>query len=274
MPIQPPAVSRFIKMHGLGNDFVIFDHRYDPLEITAERASRLADRRLGVGCDQIIQILPPADDGPPAMAEMRIFNADGSRAEMCGNAARCVAHYLRNNMGLPKETLTLQTLAGLIQIQPRDNGLESVQMGRPETGQPGEFITTALGRRYQFTEVSMGNPHCVIFLPELAGFPVEEEGPALETHPRFPHRTNVEFVQVLDSKTIRMRVWERGAGVTPACGTGACAAAVAAILNGHTTQRQVRVCLDGGDLDIVWRPDDQVIMTGPATESFHGEIIF
>jgi diaminopimelate epimerase len=263
----------FIKMHGLGNDFVIFDHRQNPVEITPERAAMLANRRLGVGCDQIVQLLAPVADGSDANVEMRIFNADGSQAEMCGNAARCVAKYLRPVLGVPEDTLILQTLAGLIQIQPGEHGLEAVDMGKPVYGRPGESITVDGGATYQFTEVSMGNPHCVIFLPELAGFPLAVEGPLLERDKRFPNRTNVEFVQVLAPDHIRMRVWERGAGITPACGTGACAAAVAAVLNGHT-ERNMVVTLDGGELDIVWRSDDYVIMTGPASESFHGEINF
>ncbi len=261
----------FIKMHGLGNDFVVFDHLKDAFEIDGAKAAKIADRRLGVGCDQIIQILPAAADGTQAHAEMRIFNADGSRAEMCGNAARCVAKYLRGAMDLPGETLIVQTLAGLIRIQPRAGGLEAVDMGRPVSGSVGEAISVASGERFDFTEVSMGNPHCVVFVEEVATFPLERVGPILETHERFPNRSNVEFVQVLDAGRIRMRVWERGAGITPACGTGACAAAVAAVLNGHV-QRQVTVVLDGGELDILWRDDDHVIMTGEAAVSFHGAI--
>ncbi|MBF0357137.1 MAG: diaminopimelate epimerase [Magnetococcales bacterium] len=260
----------FVKMHGLGNDFIIFDQRQNRREITPELAARLADRRLGVGCDQIIQLVAP---DYLAHAQMLIYNSDGSQAEMCGNAARCVAKYLRQVMNLPTETLTLQTLAGLIHIQPGVDGLESVDMGIPVYGKPGESITTGSGTGYQFTQVSMGNPHCVIFLPDLTDFPLDVEGPKLEVHKRFPHRTNVEFVQVINPQQIRMRVWERGVGITPACGTGACAAGVAAVLNGHT-QRQVVVTLDGGDIDIFWRRDDHVIMTGPATTSFYGEINF
>ena len=263
----------FIKMHGLGNDFVVFDHRENPLEITPERAAWLADRRLGVGCDQIVQILPPVSDGSLAHGEMRIFNADGSRAEMCGNAARCVAQYLRQKSGLAEDTLTLQTGAGLIHIESAAGGMEAVDMGRPGFDKLEEPITTESGSGYRFTELSMGNPHCVIFVPELEAFPLASEGPLLERHPRFPNRTNVEFVQVLGPERIRMRVWERGAGITPACGTGACAAGVAAMLNGHVGRRVV-VVLDGGELDIVWRSDDHVVMTGPATTSFFGEINF
>ncbi|MBF0380531.1 MAG: diaminopimelate epimerase [Magnetococcales bacterium] len=263
----------FIKMHGLGNDFVVFDHTKNPHEITAELAARLADRRFGVGCDQVIQLLAPTQNRAAVHAEMRIYNGDGSQAEMCGNAARCVAKYLRQTLNLPTETLTIQTLAGLIKIQPKGGGLEAVDMGKPIYGKAGEPIKTKTGTEYKFTQVSMGNPHCVIFLPTLDGFPLAQEGSLLESHKRFPHRTNVEFVQVIDPKKIHMRVWERGAGITLACGTGACAAAVAAVLNGHT-QREVVVKLDGGDLDILWRSDDHVIMTGPATISFHGEINF
>ncbi|MBF0445149.1 MAG: diaminopimelate epimerase [Magnetococcales bacterium] len=263
----------FIKMHGLGNDFVVFDHIKKPHKITPQLAAKLADRRMGVGCDQVIQLLAPSKNRPLVHAEMRIYNGDGSQAEMCGNAARCVAKYLRCTMNLPTQTLTLQTLAGLIKIQPKGGGLEAVDMGRPIYGKAGEPITTQSGNSYKFTQVSMGNPHCVIFLPSLDGFPLAVEGPQLESHERFPHRTNVEFVQVLNQKEIRMRVWERGAGITLACGTGACAAGVAAVLNGHA-QREVVVKLDGGDLDIFWRSDDHVIMTGPATISFHGEINF
>lgn len=263
----------FIKMHGLGNDFVVFDHRQRSIDITPQIAAKLADRRLGVGCDQIVQITAPRPEGVEAHAQMLIFNADGSQAEMCGNAARCVAKYLRQILGLQDNILTLQTLAGPIMIKPAAQGLEAVDMGKPTYGQPDETITTALGASYKFTEVSMGNPHCVIFVPEVLKFPLAVEGEQLETHVRFPNRTNVEFVQVLSADHIRMRVWERGVGITPACGTGACAAAVAAIINGLTA-RELTVTLDGGDLAVNWQNDDHVIMTGPANESFRGEINF
>lgn len=268
----------FIKMHGLGNDFVVLDHRQNPLEITPEQAARLADRRLGIGCDQIVQIVPA--DVATAHVQMRIYNADGSQAEMCGNAARCVGLYLRKGGGRPEEgtkaneneTLILQTLAGLIHVSPQGQALVSVDMGKPLIDPLQSTLTTPDGHLHTFTGVSMGNPHCVIFCPEVDRVPLALEGPPLENHPRFPNRTNVEFVQILDADHIRMRVWERGVGVTPACGTGACAAAVATQARGLTDRRRLVVSLDGGDLVIDWRPDNRVIMTGPATESFRGEI--
>ncbi len=255
----------FVKMHGLGNDFVLLDHIDQPREITPELAARLADRRLGVGCDQVVQLLPSR---LAAHVQMRIFNPDGSRAEMCGNAARCVAHYLKNRRGLNDRVFTLETLAGPIRTWFAGAGDISVDMGVPELTHDGQSLKVG-DSVLPFTGVSMGNPHCVIFTDAAETLPLATLGPAVEHHALFPDRTNVELVRVVDRQTLRMRVWERGAGITPACGTGACAAAVAAI-HGSLTQRRVTLILDGGRLEIEWRQNQRVIMTGPATEVFDG----
>ncbi|MBF0624766.1 MAG: diaminopimelate epimerase [Magnetococcales bacterium] len=268
-------------MQGLGNDFVVLDHLDGGGEVTPALAAHLADRRRGVGCDQVVQLRPGTGAAVPGTArvEMRIFNADGSRAEMCGNAARCVGLYLEGRLaGAP--VLTLETLAGPVTVRRVGEGRYGVDMGPPELA--GEAIPTLWsglvrdrelavgGERYAVTALSMGNPHCVLFAADAEGFPLERVGPEVEHHPVFPHRTNVEIVQVLDRRNLRMRVWERGVGITPACGTGACAAGVAAMLHGRA-DRQVTVHLDGGPLEIHWREEDgRVIMTGPATEVFRG----
>ncbi|MBF0284925.1 MAG: diaminopimelate epimerase [Magnetococcales bacterium] len=276
----------FVKMHGLGNDFVVLDHRRSPREISPRLAARLADRRLGVGCDQIVQLLPPRSGGD---VEMRIYNADGSQAEMCGNAARCVGLYTSQRDQRALEVLTLETLAGAVRIWPEGWRRFAVDMGPPRfapaeipallpEGSPpgandeGRVVNLPLeieGTLYHATLVSMGNPHCVIPVASVEAVPLERIGPLLEHHPAFPRRTNVEFIQTLDRETVRMRVWERGVGITPACGTGACAAGVAAFLLG-VVGRRVTVRLDGGDLTILWSESGNVIMTGAAAESFHG----
>lgn len=265
----------FTKMHGLGNDFVLLDHLDRATELTPALIALLSDRRQGVGCDQVIQLLP----GPgEADAEMRIYNADGSRAEMCGNASRCVALYMRDHRGLSKKELSLITLAGPIRAWFEEDGLISVDMGKPAISDKRELILADLAALPDIeepdapvTEVSMGNPHVVVFQPTVEDFPLDLVGPQVENHPSFPDRTNVEIVQVVDRSTLRMRVWERGAGITPACGTGACAAAVAATALGHAGRR-VTVRVDGGELKIHWRDDGRVVMTGGATEVFHGEV--
>ena len=253
-------------MHGLGNDFVLLDHLDRVREISPALARFLADRRRGVGCDQVVQLLP----SPTAQAEMRIFNPDGSRAEMCGNAVRCVARYLRTHRHLTGDTLTLETLAGPIRAWFVGPDQVAVDMGMPTVTHSGRPLELA-GAIQPFTGVSMGNPHAVFFTPDVAAVTLETFGPAVEHHSLFPNRTNVELVQVIDRETLRMRVWERGAGITPACGTGACAAAVAAAHEGHA-QRRLTLLLDGGALAIHWREDGRVIMTGAATEVFIGTV--
>ncbi|MBF0177870.1 MAG: diaminopimelate epimerase [Magnetococcales bacterium] len=262
----------FTKMHGLGNDFVVLDHLTAKRTVTPELVARLADRRYGVGCDQVVELV---EGGTEAHARMIIHNADGSQAEMCGNAARCVGMYLRQHRGVPDSELTLATGAGPVKVHCVAPDRITVDMGHPKLG--GALSpTVAWPLRGEDVPVlgmvvSMGNPHFVVFRDDVGAVPLEQVGPLLSEHGAFPGRTNVEFVQVLDDGRVRMRVWERGAGITPACGTGACAAAVAAAARGATGRRVV-VHLDGGDLTIHWQDDDRVLMTGPAVEVFQGRM--
>ncbi|MDI6711335.1 MAG: diaminopimelate epimerase [Bacillota bacterium] len=272
----------FMKWHGLGNDFVIVDARRDGLaDAPGELARAVCDRHFGIGADGLVFILPAAG----ADAEMRIFNSDGSEAEMCGNAIRCVARYLFETGGAREPRLRIATGAGVLvpEVIPAGGGEPArvrVDMGPPRlsrddipmAGSPGRAVNEPLaagGRTFNVTAVSMGNPHCVIFVPDLDAVPLETLGPVLETHPAFPRKTNVEFVQLLSPEAVRVRVWERGAGPTLACGTGACAVAVAANLNG-LTGRRVSVHLPGGVLEIEWAGDGHVYMTGPAVKVFEG----
>ncbi|MEO5365137.1 MAG: diaminopimelate epimerase [Magnetococcus sp. WYHC-3] len=269
----------FAKMHGLGNDFVVFD-RLDapPWRPTSAQCAALAHRRRGVGCDQLVLLEPCSG----VTARMVIINADGSEAEMCGNAARCVGWYLRHRRGLPGPRYTLATGAGVVGLELLDGDRVAVDMGTPvlqgtqiPTTWEGMVVNHPLAvaeTTVHLTAVSMGNPHAVLFDAAVERFPLERVGPELERDPHFPRRVNVEVVQVLAPDRLRMRVWERGAGITEACGTGACAAAVAAVLNGYC-QRRVVVALDGGELDIHWRQEDgRVIMTGAAAMVFQGEV--
>jgi diaminopimelate epimerase len=244
-------------------------------------AKQLCDRRRGIGADGLVLLLPSAK----ADVRMRIINSDGSEAEMCGNASRCVPLHLRRSGVSSQTDFTLETLAGIIRTEIIDEsrGLVRVDMGEPRLlrGQipvegPAEQTAfnvplQACGQTFHITAVSMGNPHAVIFVDDIRRTLLETWGPALETHSFFPRKTNVEFVQVLSPDSVRMRVWERGAGVTQACGTGACATAVAAVLNGKTSER-VNVRLDGGELQIDWSGRKHVWMTGPAQYVFSGEI--
>ncbi len=264
----------FTKMHGLGNDFVVVDCRgSDPGEWPA-RAPRLAHRRLGVGCDQVLLVYP----SDVADFRMDIYNADGSRAEMCGNGVRCVARFLRDR-GVGAEVLRFETLAGLVTTRHRGDRVE-VDLGPPELegrrvpvdrdGAVREFPLALPGGDLAVTCVSMGNPHAVTFVADVEAYPVAEVGPRVETHPFFPRRTNVEFVQILAPDRLRMRVWERGAGLTAACGTGAAAAAVAAAWTGRA-RREVTVVLDGGPLEVFWdEATNRVSITGPAVTTFEG----
>lgn len=274
----------FVKMHGLGNDYIYFDCIRQPKLIADPRAAaaRLADRHFGIGGDGIVLILPH----PQCDFEMRMYNADGSQAEMCGNAVRCVGKYVYDNGYTRKTTLTVATGAGQIGLELRiSNGL--VDQVRVDMGAPilnGRDIPTTIdrnpvvnepidvqGTRVFATCVSMGNPHCVLFVDDLDNAPVGQLGPLLEHHSLFPQRINVEFVRIRSRTDMDMRVWERGSGETMACGTGACAVAVAGVLNGLSEQ-QVTVHLRGGDLSIGWGDDNRVYMTGPATFVFKGEV--
>lgn len=277
---------RFTKMHGLGNDYVYIDginEDLEPYDLT--RLSRIvSDRNFGVGSDGLIVILP----SETVDFRMRIFNPDGSEAEMCGNGIRAFAKYVYEHGLTNKTELTVQTGAGL--VRPRltvENGKVvsvRVDMGQPRlaraeipmTGQPPDrpVINEPLevdGQQVRVTCVSMGNPHCVLFVEDVQTAPVEELGRKIEHHPVFPARTNVEFVEVLDRSQVNMRVWERGAGETLACGTGASATCVACVLN-DLTDRTINVHLHGGTLTIEWADNDHVYMTGPATEVYSGEL--
>ncbi len=260
-------------MHGLGNDFIVIDDLNGPVQvISTELAKMLCDRRFGVGADQILWLKRPHETSLDT--RMEILNADGSTAEMCGNGIRAVALYLRDHAesaGVARKSeYSIETLAGVIRVILRGDEVE-VDMGQPALGQGvvqgGEVISVG-GQDFKFFEVSMGNPHAVIFSENVDLVPLEQIGPQIETHARFPKKTNVEFVQVVDPHTIRIRVWERGAGVTLACGTGACASAVASLTTGQV-KSPVKVKLPGGNLEISWS-GATVKMTGPATEVFSG----
>lgn len=277
----------FTKMHGAGNDFVVIDAVKRPVKINAALARKLCDRRFGAGCDQLLIL----EKSKTADFRMRIMNPDGSEVEMCGNGIRCAALFARERKIVKKDDMTVETLAGLIRPRLGKKGLVRVDMGEPvldaekiPTGakgrvmdRPFSFSLPAWGRAgerggdvdLQITAVSMGNPHCVVFVKDLDKTPVETWGPVMETHPFFPRRVNVEFVQVESPERARVRVWERGAGITLACGTGACAVAVAGVLTGRF-HRKVDLQLPGGALTIEWAPDNHVFMTGPAEFVFEG----
>ncbi|MBI5635065.1 MAG: diaminopimelate epimerase [Nitrospirae bacterium] len=268
----------FVKMHGLGNDFVVIDCRdaaiSHQLSAISELSRILCDRRFGIGADQIL-LLQNSDKADFAM---RIFNADGSEVEMCGNGIRCFAKYIWDRDLSSKQVLDIETPAGIIRPE-KAGDMVRVDMGRPEF--EGRKIPMNLDgvvkdhpliiddRTFNITCVSMGNPHAVIVVDDLAAFDVHRYGPQIETHKLFPRKTNVEFIQVIDRTTIRMRVWERGSGETLACGTGASAAAVAAHLKG-IADKKVTIKLLGGDLFIDLHENRHVYMTGPAVEVFEG----
>ena len=264
----------FRKMHGIGNDFVVLDGRVNPVVLTVQQARTLADRRWGVGCDEILIIERPKNGGD---AFMGVRNADGSVAESCGNGARCVADLLMTETG--KSKIVLETLGGPVTATRAAKGLVSVDMG-PAHLKWNEIplakecdtlhVPVVEGPLRDPVGVSMGNPHAVFFVGDAEAVDLATLGPKLEHNPMFPQRANIEAVQALSRTHLRMRVWERGAGITQACGTGACATAVAAIRRG-LSERSVKVMLDGGDLEIEWRESDgHVIMTGPATHVFNG----
>ena len=276
------AQQSFVKYHGLGNDFILIDNRHQPEPLlTPEQAIQWCDRRFGIGGDGIIFALPGRSG---ADLTMRIYNSDGSEPEMCGNGIRCMAQFLKD-LGEPTTDngYQIHTLAGRIVPTFTDSGLISVNMGAPILA--AEQIPTTLaskassvvdrpllvdGRSWQVTCVSMGNPHCITFVEDVDALNLEQIGPSFEHHSAFPERTNTEFVQVLERDRLRMRVWERGAGITLACGTGACATLVAAVLLEKADERAV-VELPGGDLDIRWdRETDRIHMMGPAQRVFAG----
>ncbi|MCY7285810.1 MAG: diaminopimelate epimerase [Cyanobacteria bacterium CAN_BIN43] len=272
----------FVKYHGLGNDFILVDNRQQPEPIiTPEQAILWCDRHFGIGADGVIFALPGQADTDYTM---RIFNSDGSEPEMCGNGIRCLARFIADLEGASaKEIYRIHTLAGVIIPKLEANGQVTVDMGCPRL-LAAEIPTTlaaadqqvinqpieVAGKSWQVTCVSMGNPHCITFVEDVAAIPLEAIGPQFEHHPAFPQRTNTEFIEVVSRDYLKMRVWERGAGITLACGTGACAALAAGVLN-DLCDRRATVELPGGCLEIEWSAVDQrLYMTGPAQQVFSG----
>jgi len=270
----------FIKMHGLGNDFVVIDGINQTVTLNSEQIRLLADRRFGVGCDQVLLV----EAAEPAEVDFRyrIFNADGGEVEQCGNGARCLARFVRDQGLTDHDDLCVETLGGRLQLHIQPDGRVAVDMGRPRL-EPSEvpFFATERAPRYliaadgvdlEIGVVSMGNPHAVLRVDDIDQAPVAHLGPLLERHGRFPQRANVGFMQIIAPDHIRLRVFERGAGETLACGSGACAAVVAGRLWGRLWPN-VRVELPGGELSIHWAGEgESVIMTGPATTVFEGWI--
>lgn len=274
---------QFSKYHGLGNDFILVDNRHssDPI-LSPEQAEKLCDRHFGIGADGVIFALPGQNGTDYTM---RIFNSDGSEPEMCGNGIRCMARFLADLEGdAAKSVYTIHTLAGLITPKLEADGQITVDMGKPRL-LAGEIPTTLVaadaqavavplevaGQTWAVTTVSMGNPHCITFVEDVAAIDLEKVGPQFEHHSVFPQRTNTEFIEVVDRGYLKMRVWERGAGITLACGTGACASLVAAVLN-DKSDRKATIELPGGPLQIEWAADDRIFMTGPAERVFVGEV--
>ena len=284
---------RFTKMQGVGNDFVVLDGVSQPIALTPRQVQRIADRHFGVGCDQLLLVERPS--APDADFRYRIFNADGGEVEQCGNGARCFVRFVRDRGLTEKSEIRVETQSGIIAPRLEADGQVTVDMGAPMFDPariPFSSQTAAVvhglevdGRSLEISALSMGNPHAVQFVTDVDTAPVTTQGPLIEHHPRFPRRVNAGYAQVLNRHHIRLRVWERGAGETLACGTGACAAVVAGIRRG-LLDSPVRVSTRGGDLSISWPPDhadhvnsgpsavslNSVLMTGPAVTVFEGEI--
>lgn len=271
----------FIKAHGIGNDFVIIDLLNNQLEYNwYELAKKMCDRNFGIGADGLILVLPSA----AADYRMRIINSDGTEPEMCGNGIRCFARYLLDN-DLARTSMTIETLAGVMKIdvifeQALGTGFR-VDMGRPilnakdipVNGFEDNVVSEQIdvdGEMHTITCVSMGNPHCIIYTDDVDSIPLEKIGPKIENHPTFPKKINVEFVQIMNNGEIKIRVWERGAGITLACGTGACASVAASILDKKIDRIPTIAHLPGGDLSIEWNENGHIYMTGPAEIVFTG----
>jgi diaminopimelate epimerase len=271
---------RFTKMQGLGNDFVVFDGVRQKVALTPEQARRIADRHFGVGCDQILLVEPPREPGTDF--HYRIFNADGGEVEQCGNGARCFVRFVHAAGLTAKTAIRVGTAGGVIEPRLEADGRVTVDMGVPRF-EPADIPFVAprreatyrldlAGAAREISALSMGNPHAVQFVPDVECAPVTTEGPQIEHHPRFPQRVNAGYAQVLDRGRVKLRVWERGAGETLACGTGACAAAVAGMQRG-LLDADVVIATRGGDLGLSWRGEGMpVMMTGPAQTVFEGEI--
>jgi len=271
---------KFTKMHGAGNDFVVLDGVNQALDLTPEQYRALADRHFGIGCDQILLVQPATR--ADCDFRYRIFNADGGEVQQCGNGARCFARYVYDQGLTPKREIRVETASGIIAPKLEDDGRVTVDMGPPRF-EPSEipFLAPARGLTYalevagqalEISALSMGNPHAVYLVDEVTNAPVEQFGPLIERHPRFPERVNVGFMQIVSRERIRLRVFERGSGETLACGTGACAAVVAGITRGRLGDR-VAVETRGGELLIGWAGGDHaVFLTGPAATVFQGEM--
>jgi diaminopimelate epimerase len=272
---------KFTKMHGLGNDFVVLDATAVPLELSPEQLRFIADRHFGVGCDQILQVEQARQPGTDFY--YRIFNADGTEVEQCGNGARCFVRYVFERGLTDQRVIRLGTKGGVIVPKLERDGLVTVTMGVPSFEPraipflaPARALTYGLEIEDRFVEVSalaMGNPHAVQIVPDVQCAPVSTEGPLIEAHPRFPQRTNAGYMQVVDRHRIRLRVYERGAGETLACGTGACAAVVSGVMRGVLDGDGVVVETRGGELNVAWEGEGRpVLMTGPAVTVFDGEL--
>ncbi len=270
----------FTKMHGLGNDFIVIDAINQTVSLTPQQVQQLADRHFGIGCDQLL--LVEAATSKEADFRYRIYNADGGEVEQCGNGARCFMQFVRDQGLTSKSQLQVETLGGPLQLIQQSDGRITVDMGVPRL-EPADIPFTAaqrertyvlevLDRQFEIAAISMGNPHAVLLVDDIENAPVARIGAALERHPRFPERVNVGFMQIVDDKRIRLRVFERGAGETLACGSGACAAVVAGRLWERLSE-SVKVVLNGGELVVSWAGEGQpVLMTGPATTVYQGRI--
>lgn len=272
---------KFTKMHGLGNDFVMIDGITQRVKLTSDKVRQIADRHTGIGCDQLLLVEAPRN--PDVDFRYRIYNADGSEVENCGNGARCFARFVRERRLTSKEQILVETAAGILELNVQGADQVSVDMGPPvlEPGkipfqadiQAESYPLEVDGETYTVGAVSMGNPHTVLLVENVDNAPVERLGAAIECHPRFPARVNVGFLQILDRSRARLRVFERGVGETRACGTGACAAMVAARVRGLVDE-ELQITLPGGTLTIHWPgPGEPVTMTGPATAVYHGQIV-
>ncbi|MCD7975766.1 MAG: diaminopimelate epimerase [Tannerellaceae bacterium] len=262
---------QFTKMHGTGNDYIYINMLEFPLQDPEKLSIRWSTFHTGIGSDGLVLI----DKSEIADFSMRIFNADGSEAMMCGNATRCIGKYVYEKGLTDKQIVTLETLSGIktlnLQVTNEEVTEVTVDMGKPEIGER-DLSFQVEGHSFQGTIISMGNPHLVIFVDDVEKIELDKVGPLLEHHSLFPNRTNVEFVQILEEDILRMRVWERGSGITQACGTGACATAIAAIIRGKSS-RKVKIIMDGGPLDIEWdETTGNIFMTGEAVIVFEGSI--
>lgn len=275
---------KFTKMHGIGNDYIYVNCFEEKIDSPERVAVYVSDRRKGIGSDGLVMIMP----SDKADFRMRIFNADGSEAMMCGNATRCIGKYVYDKGLTDKTEITLETNSGIkyLTLFPENGKVEFVEvdMGKailipkeiPVISEKERFISEPVevdGKEYKITCVSMGNPHAIVYMNDIKSLELEKIGPSFENHKLFPDRINTEFIEVIDSRTLNMRVWERGSGETFACGTGACASVVASVLNGYCKHdEEVTVHLRGGDLKITWNSDGTVIMKGPAALICDGEI--